>query len=164
MVARDSRGLVLLCMLTHAGFLVGGCWHEREPMRVHYSDVPGRVQIIGKLGHALGELVTVRGQWTAPSPAKPALPRFIVYQVNGCQLEPPVEFDDVEAVLGSSGEVAGRVVGEGWELRGVETGGFVGFSDRVWEEAGVPPMQRPPRGFLTRFCYVKATRTKAGVR
>jgi hypothetical protein len=38
----------------------------------------------------------------------------------------------------------------------VETGGFVGFSDEVWEELGQPPIQRPPRGFLTRFCYVKA--------
>ena len=65
---------------------------------------------------------------------------------------------EVEPVLGKGGEITKRAVGEEWELRGVETGGFVGFSDKVWVELGQPPMQRPPRGFLTRFCYVKAKR------
>ena len=82
----------------------------------------------------------------------------MVNQVNGRLLDPPAEFDDVEPVWGKDAEFTKKTVGEEWELRGVETGGFVGFSDKVWEELGQPPMQRPPRGFLTRFCYVKAKR------
>ena len=128
---------------------------------VHYSDIPERVQIIGKLGQPLGQLVTVRGKWTWPFPSKPAeLPVFMVNQVNARPLDPPAEFDDVQPVWGKDAEFAKKTVGEEWELRGVETGGFVGFSDKVWEELGQPPMQRPPRGFLTRFCYVKAKRIR----
>jgi hypothetical protein len=132
---------------------------KREPGMVHYSDIPGRVQIIGKLGQPLGQLVTVRGRWTAPFPSKPGLRVVLmVNQVNSRPLDPPAEFDDVEPVRGKGGEITKRAVGEEWELRGVETGGFVGFSDKVWEELGQPPASRPPRGFLTRFCYVKAKR------
>jgi hypothetical protein len=126
--------------------------------RVHYSDIPRRVQIIGKLGQPLGQLVTVRGRWTAPYPAKPGLPvEFVVNHVNGGTLDPPAQFDRVEPVWVKDEEVAKKTVGEEWELRGVETGGFVGFSDEVWEELGQQPMQRLGRGFLTRFCYLRAT-------
>jgi hypothetical protein len=126
--------------------------------KVLATDIPERVQIIGKLRQPLGQLVTVRGRWTTPFPSKPARPVLVVNQVNGRPLNPPVEFDDVEPVMGEGGEIAKRAVGEEWELRGVETGGYVGFSDEVWGELGQPPMQRPPRGFLTRFCYVRANR------
>jgi hypothetical protein len=130
--------------------------HELQAL--HYSDIPGKVQIIGKLGVPLGELVTVRGRWTAPFPSKPTFAVFMVNEVNGRPLDPPTKFDEVEPVFGKDEEVTKRAVGEEWELRGVETGGFVGFSDKVWEELGQPSAGRPPRGFLTRFCYVKARR------
>ncbi len=126
---------------------------NREPRMVHYSDIPGRVQLIGKLGQPLGQLVTVRASWKAPHPSKPGLSAvLVVNQLDGRPLDPPVEFHDVEAVWEKSEEVTKRIIGQEWELRGVETGGFVGFSDEVWEEVGQPPMQRPLRGFLTRFC------------
>jgi hypothetical protein len=82
----------------------------------------------------------------------------MVDQVNGHPLDAPAEFADVEPVWGKGGEVMKRAVGEEWDLRGVETGGYVGFSDEVWAELGRPPMQRPPRGFLPRFCYVRTKR------
>jgi hypothetical protein len=127
--------------------------------RVHYSDIPERVLIIGKLGQPLGQLVTVRGTWTAPYPSKPGLPVvLVVNQVNGNPIDSPAKFDVVEPVWERDEEVTKRAVGEEWELRGVETGGFVGFGDKVWEELGQQPASRPPRGFLTRFCYVKAKR------
>ena len=129
-----------------------------EPRMVHYSDIPERVQIIGKLGQPLGQLVTVHGRWTAFL-SKPSSPIFIVNRVNGRPLDPPAEFEDVEPVWKEAdADFTKKTVGEEWELRGVETGGFVGFSDKVWQELGQPTMQRPPRGFLTRFCYVKAER------
>ena len=124
---------------------------------VHYSDIPERVQIIGKSGQPLGQLVTVRGRWAGllAKPDKACEPIvFRVNQVNGRPLDPPAKFWAKE-----DAEFTKKTVGEEWELRGVETGGFVGFNEEVWEELlGEPPMQRPPEGFLTRFCYVKAKR------
>ena len=96
------------------------------PRMVHYSEIPDRLQIIGKLGQPLGRLVTVRGRWTAPFPSSPASPVFMVNQVNGRLLAAPVEFVDVEPVWEKDAELAKKTVGEEWELRGVETGGFVG--------------------------------------
>jgi len=128
---------------------------------LHYSDISERVEIIGKLRQPLNQLVTVRGRWTAPFPSSPASPVFMVNQVNGGLLDQTAKFDDVEPVWDKVAAFAKKTVSEEWELRGVETGGFVGFSDKVWEELGQPPKKRLPRGFLTRFCYVKATRVSA---
>jgi hypothetical protein len=131
---------------------------ERTMGTVHYSDIPERVQIVGRLGLPLGQLVTVRGKWIMPFPSKPASPTFIIDYVDGRLLNPPAEFGEVEPVEGGGGEISKRIIGEEWEIRGVETGGFVGFSDQVWAELGQPPAQRPPRGFLTRFCYLTVKR------
>lgn len=161
MVSRDPIRSVTLCLLVQLASIATASDQKPEPRMVHYADIPEQVQIIGKLGQPLGQLVTVRGKWTTPFPSKPALPVFVVDQVNGRLLDAPAEFDEVEPVVGDGGEVGRRVVGEQWELRGVETGGFVGFSDKVWNELGEPPMQKPPRGFLTRFCYVKAQRASS---
>jgi hypothetical protein len=150
--------LVAVCLLAQLASISIAGDRKREPIMMHYTDIPGRLQIVGKLGQPLGQLVTVRGRWTAPFPSKPASPVFMVNQVDGRPLDPPAEFDDVGAVWGKAVEFTRKSIGEEWEARGVETGGFVGFSDQVWEELGQPPMQRPPRGFLTRFCYVKAKR------
>jgi hypothetical protein len=150
---------LLVCLFLQLASISTASDQKQEPGMVHYSDIPRRVQIIGKLGQPLGQLVTVRGRWTAPFPSKPGLPVVLmVNQVNSRPLDPPAEFDDVEPVRGKGGEITKRAVGEEWELRGVETGGFVGFSDKVWEELEEPPASRPPRGFLTRFSYVKAKR------
>jgi hypothetical protein len=108
--------------------------HKPGLETVAYSDIPERVQIIGKLKQPLGKLVTVHGRWTASFPSKPASPVFVVDSVNGNILDPQAEFDVVEPVLGKGGEVTKKAIGEEWELRGVETGGFVGFNDKVWEE------------------------------
>lgn len=163
MTSRDSTRLAAVGLLVLlASILIAGD-QKREPRKVQYSDIPERVQIIGKLGQPLGQLVSVRGRWTAFL-AKPSPPAFMVNQLNGRLLDPPAEFDDVEPAWEKDAEFAERTVGEEWELRGVETGGFVGFSDQVWKEVGLPPSQHPPRGFLTRFCYLKAKRVSGSQR
>jgi hypothetical protein len=103
----DAYRMVLLTL----GTVTDGD-QKREPRTVHYSDIPGRVQIIGKLGQPVGQPVTVRARWTAPRPSKPALPVFMVNQVNGRPLDPPAQFDDVEAVWGKGEEVTKRAVGD----------------------------------------------------
>ena len=151
--------LLIVCLLGQLAPASTAGHEKGEPQMVRCSDIPERVQIIGRLGQPLGQLVTIRGRWTAPYPSKPAQPVFfLVSQMSGRLLDPPTKFDDVEPVWRKNAGFTKRAAGEEWELRGVETGGFVGFSDKVWEELGQPPTQRPPRGFLTRFCYVRAER------
>ena len=102
--------------------------------------------------------MTIRGKWVAPEQAKPGLPpTFEVNRVNGQFLKKPVKFEVVEPVVSIDKHFANSNAGEEWVLRGVETGGFVGFSDEVYDDLGQPPSQRLPHGFLTRFCYSKAT-------
>jgi hypothetical protein len=157
--------LIAVCLLVQLISLSAAGDSKREPEMVHYSDIPERVQIIGKLGQPLGQLVTVRGRWAVPNPSKPASPDFVIDEVNGRLLDPPVKFSadfhGLEPVGKKDAEFTIKV-GEEWELRGVETGGFVGFSQEVWreirEESGEHVAQTPPQGFLTRFCYVKAKR------
>jgi hypothetical protein len=139
---------------------VGAAMQESKVKMVNYRDIPERVQIVGKLGHPLGELVTVRGWWTTLL-LKPKPPVFVVDQVNGKRIDPPAEFDRVQPVSeGSDGPV--HAVGEEWELRGVETGGFIGFGKNVYDELGEPATQKSPGGFFTRFCFVRATRVSVG--
>lgn len=157
MTSRNSMRLIAACLLVQLGSVSTVGDEKVEPKKVSYADIPERVQIVGKLGQPLGHIVTVRGKWTTPFPSKPGLlPVFVVTHVDGRLIDPSAEFDVVEAVLGKEAAVVTRVAGEEWELRGVETGGFEGFSDQVWEELGQQVAARPPRGFLTRFCYVKA--------
>jgi hypothetical protein len=161
--SRSLAGLGAVCLLVLLTAMSIGCKQEQQSGMVRWSDIPKRAEIIGKLGLPLGELVTVHGGWTAPPPQKAALPVFVVDRVNGRPLDPRGEFDDMEPVDPTlrDDEFAKREVGEGWELRGVETGGFVGFSEEVMASTGLPPMQPGPHGslsFQTSFRYVKARR------
>jgi hypothetical protein len=57
-------------------------------LKVLASDIGTRVQIIGRLGYPLGELVTIRGAWIRPcglpnQPVKDDTPYFSVTSVNG---------------------------------------------------------------------------------
>ncbi len=162
--SRMLAGLAAACLLVLLASISTGCGQKEQLRVVRWSDIPERVKVVGRLGLPLGELATVRGIWTAPLPQKAALPVFMVNQVNGRPLDPPAEFDDVGPVnptAGESAEFTKRVVGDEWELRGAETGGFVGFSKEVWAETGLPPVQPGPHGFLsfqTRFCYAEARR------
>jgi len=150
----------VLCSLMPPIFLalIGAVDSKSEVQTISYKDIPERVKIIGKLGRPLGELVIVRGRWVDVSREKPGLPLFFVDQVDGKLLNPPAEFVEVQPVAGPDSVVRG--MGEAWELRGVETGGFVGFSQEVLDEVfkNAPRGTPAPSGFLTRFYYVSAKR------
>jgi hypothetical protein len=72
-MGRRTLSGVAACLLVQLASISTGSDQEPEPRMVHYSDIPARVQIIGKLGQPLGQLVTVRARRTAPDPSKPAL-------------------------------------------------------------------------------------------
>jgi hypothetical protein len=104
MTCRNVIQLVAVCLLAQLSPVRPPYDQKREARMVLYSDIPEKVQIIGKLGRPLGELVSVRGTWReytwakpGATPPKPGLPElFVVDQVNGRRLDRPAEFDNVE--------------------------------------------------------------------
>jgi hypothetical protein len=136
--------------------LTGAMFHPSstdEITMISYKDIPNRVQIVGKLGRPLGELVKVRGRWKEGDKSKPSGPVFVVEELDENVLTSPVEFssDKVTPVLRRPNDPT-PVVGKVWEFRGVETGRLVGFSEEVWKEVGTRPAQA--YGFLTELCYI----------
>ena len=120
-----------------------------QTVSVTYSDIPDRVHIVGKLGQDLGKIVTLHGEWAKSDPSKPPEPIFVVTAVNGFRLKIPAEFAarDVGPVDHANEDFAEKSSDETRELRAVETGGLVGFSDDVWKEIGGPPKARLPEWF-----------------
>ena len=122
---------------------------SEPPMRkVLATDIGTRVQIVGRLGYPLGELVTIQGAWIRPPgppgmPVKDDSPRFTVTHVNGKKLETPVSFDAFLFSEAWGVEEIPRQEGPVWEVRGCETGGFRGTPREVWEDASKGP-SRPP--------------------
>ncbi len=114
--------------------------------KVLTSDIGTRVQIIGRLGYPLGELVTIRGAWIQPrglpnQPVKDDTPYFSVTSVNGKRLETPVIFDFFSEAWGA--EEIPRQEGPVWEVRGCESGGFRGTPREVRDDASRGPVQAP---------------------
>ena len=75
---------------------------------------------------------------------------------RGKPLARVADFDKIEPESGKGGDETRRTVGQVWELRCFETGGFIGAPDEAYKEIGGPPVQRPPQGFLTKLCYISA--------
>ncbi len=114
--------------------------------KVLASDIGTRVQIIGRLGYPLGELVTIQGSWIRPrglpnQPPKDDTPYFSVTSVNGKRLETPVKFDFFSKTWGAKDIPAEE--GPVWEMRGCESGGFRGTPREVRDDALSGPNPPP---------------------
>jgi hypothetical protein len=57
----------------------------RQPSRVRASDIGSEIEILGKLGVPLGQVITVRGRWSSGRFPDTRL-SFIVASVNGTPL------------------------------------------------------------------------------
>lgn len=141
------------------------------------SEVGKSVQIIGRLGRPLGQLVTIRGQWRDVRAKHDT--EFIVESIDGNKTARAIEFVDwdVSPVLSRNGKATGKSTdkwewkfdwhgplpspieadGEVWELIGVETGGFMDYTEEAWKEIGARGAGRG-YGFLTRFEYIAMRR------
>jgi hypothetical protein len=118
-------------------------------LKVLASDIGTRVQIIGRLGYPLGELVTIRGAWIRPrglanQPLKDDTPYFSVTSVNGRRLETPVIFEGVFFSNAWGAEEISRQERPVWEVRGCESGGFRGTPREVRDDASRGPTQAAP--------------------
>jgi hypothetical protein len=136
-----------------------------SPMKtVLAADIGKSVQIIGRLGRPLGELVTLRGSWRFPEKImKDMAPSFRVLSVNGKQLKDPVEFVANGFFYPVVSHVAEIPWDEGkvWEVRGYETGEFRVTPREVARDTPEDPNPGPPQqqprpfkfGFYTHFVY-----------
>jgi hypothetical protein len=142
---------------------IGG---ESPVRKVLATEIGARVQIIGRLGHPLGTFVTLRGTWRFPKEwAKDMAASFTVSSVDGKLLREPVEFVAPEffhPVMRHVQEIPEDVERgeEFWEVRGYETGEFLGTPEAVLRDVpkdrkGPIRQEAPPHafGFYTRFLY-----------
>jgi len=165
----------------------GGQWHlvgeEQKNIQmttIRAQDIPKTAQIVGRLGHPLGSLVTVRGQWISPGTNLKDRLQFHVMLVNGKQPAEPIELDEMQVEKIFPLHKAGRKTkpgeswdwrfdwresesppvpkdGETWEMMGVETGAFEDYSAEAWKEIGgggrvaAPPYRK---GFYSRFEFI----------
>lgn len=109
---------------------------EPEPVQqIQADDITSRrVQIIGRLGRPLGEMLTIRGRWKRPGPrVKDPAFHFVVTEVDGKNLATPVDFHDRGVYL--PGEATPESLADKiCELRGYEGGSFWGDPGRFNRE------------------------------
>lgn len=124
---------------------------------VPLADLDVKTRLAGRLGHPLGRIVTIRGEWIEPlNPVKDFadLPIFRVDSVNGKYLQEPVEFTrpSVRGFTDRDGNVPHA--GDFWEMRGTELGGYLGLPPELFTDAARDPAAqqvKTPYGFYTYF-------------
>lgn len=91
---------------------------------VSSSSLVENLSIVGRLGHPIGSLVTIRGIWHVPGPKGPD---FEVTHINGARLTEPVFFSYLSNNVESPELRDYRPLdGEVWERRAFESGEFFG--------------------------------------
>jgi hypothetical protein len=149
-----SAGLLLTCMavillVTRSAGPVG-----QSEISVRLADLSPPRKVIGSLGHPLGTVVTIAGQWKSGD--RPAIDKeFVVTRVNGVSLLSPCVFErhDMELIL-STGGPAPFEDGAIYMLRGYESGTFSGVPLAVFEELGSAlPAAHSTFRFESRFTY-----------
>ena len=140
----------------------------RAVQRVAASEIGKSVEIVGTLGLPLGEVLTIRGEWSMHDLSgrrlsmKETWLMFIVFTINGKELEKPVEFREflVSRIDSLAVEEAKPAVGEIWEMRGVELGRYHGVPPEAVTELYPGHRMRPAGrvnfgyGFYTDFRYI----------
>lgn len=125
----------MTCLLISSIYAPG----QDEPQSVQQiqaDDIASRrIQIIGRLGHPLGEILTIRGQWRPPGRrVKDPAFHFVVTEVEGKKLATSVEFHSRGVYLPRDATPE-SLVDKLCELRGYEGGGFWGDPGRFHLEA-----------------------------
>jgi hypothetical protein len=98
--------------------------------------------VIGRLGQPLREVMSLKGIWVDPGKlVKDRSLRFQVLEVNGRELDKPVDFylRCVEVVKERDNKIRPTAAGEKWELRAYEAWTNYGHPQKYWDELGVPP-------------------------
>jgi hypothetical protein len=151
---------------------------DKSVTTVRVEDIPKTVQLIGRLNHPLGDLLTIRGQWKMPSGmVKDPTLWFHVTSINGKKPEKKVALNILQVkpakgglgrelkpgdpwawMYGFGGKQPAPTPAEGevWEMMGVETGSFKHYSTEANRQIGWQVKQMPMflTGFVTNFEFI----------
>lgn len=154
--------LAALAMVVVAGFVFGGIFlfsnghadkqlHPVEPISV--SELSRR-PVVGRLGHSLGEIVTIEGTVADGSSTRAKADEgkmlLRVQIVSGKRLEDEQVF---HFQLASGARISIPKVGSKFKYRGYETGGFTGIPADAFQYIGMIATTR--YGFTTSFLVVR---------
>ncbi len=138
--------------------------HEREVFvmpEIRATEVGTKVAIIGTLGARLGQVVTIRGEWSKRNEfgeiVYPKTLCFVVSSIDSVPVKAPVAFerhfvsgllpDLIKPLLPSAGDI--------WEMRGIEVGTYCGIPASVLRELPGYAIPAAPCsfGFYPEFRY-----------
>lgn len=129
---------------------------------VQAADLGKTVQLIGRLGKPMTEIVEVNGHWEDRGfDTKASRYVFVVTAVGGRLLDPPAEFNRYVVSLGGS-EMADSDVAldETWTCKAIELGRFRNVMAKNWElfyEAPVAPPRWGEGPFVSEIILSKRT-------
>jgi hypothetical protein len=128
----------------------GGQSKEKPPITIRADDIGDKVMVLGRLGHPLGEMMTVKGVWAAPKSTESWKDRLIfhVTSVNGKQLAEPAIFNVyVVDVVDRARKTVCPSAGELWEVRAYENWSLRNQPADYWKEVNMQiPSPAPQNG------------------
>ncbi len=164
---RSHAVIVLL-----AGLMVAACVRYNSVAHdnpaavttIRAEDIGRSVQVVGRLGPPLRQVMSVEGTWmeiefTQPQPKPDTRLRFRVETVNGKRLDKPVDLRSLDLnVIDKDGKEVELVVGEKWVMRAYETWPDYGHPHDYAEDLSKSIASPPPRG-PTRLIGILKQRT-----
>ncbi|HEX7449813.1 MAG TPA: hypothetical protein VF306_19795 [Pirellulales bacterium] len=114
---------------------VGADGGDNKVIKILSTDIPDRLEIIGHLGHPLGTLIDVRGQWRRPERrVKDHSLVFRVLAINGRPPDASIEFRLARMVQFNRLSELTAKEGQVWEARVIESGAFHGLPPAAYRE------------------------------
>lgn len=124
--------------------------------RIDVGDLNRTVELIGRLGHPLGTMLTIDGTWGYPDqsggPTKEYSLEFAIHSVNGKRLARTLTLKTGSVhVIDKSGSSLipphnrhAELDGVSWSLRAFETGQYTVMPDEYWRYRGPVAMSPQP--------------------
>jgi len=142
-------------------FSVGPATRAQEkPIDVPLSQIGSKYRLIGKLHEPLGTVVTLQGVIVeGPSKGYEGGPNICVRRINGLATQEDIQIKLSKGWTEFGVDLPKLESGTTLELKGYETGEFVGTPREALEELRVWPQVPQGLGFIHQFVYHKAKRT-----
>ena len=119
------------------------------------------VQLIGRFGKPMTEVVEIKGHWEDRGFTKPSRYVFVVTAVAGRPLDPPAEFNLwVVSIDGNAMDDSDVAVDETWTCRAIEVGRFRNIMEKNWQlfyDAPVSPPRWGEGPFVSEIILCKRT-------
>lgn len=157
-----------IALLAVAGFVVYGTFDSaaQPPSRqaqqtVRAADLGKTVQLIGRLGKPMTEVVEIEGHWEDRGFTKASRYVFVVTAAAGRPLDPPAEFNRyVVSIDGNDMADSDAALGETWTCKAIELGRFRNVLENNWElfyDAPVAPARWGEGPFVSEITLSKRT-------